>query len=74
MTTTMGEVGRHAAQENPRNVHPGPGADPGTERGRGADQETESHPPQGNSHNFLFSRQIPKAFHPVTFSTYLNHK
>ena len=68
MTTTMGEAGRHAAQENPRNVHPGPGADPGTERGRGADQETESHPPQGNSHIFfLFSRQISKAFHLVTY-------
>ena len=53
MTTTMEEVGRHAAQENPRNVHPGPGADPGTERDRGADQETESHPPQGNSHIFF---------------------
>ena len=68
MTTTMGEVGRHAAQENPRNVHPGPGADPGTERGHGADQETESHPRQGNYLNFLFSRQIPKALHSVTFS------
>ena len=29
---------------------------------------------QGNSHNFLFSRQIPKALHPVTFGIRIINK